>query len=318
MMYEPIKLTPFYREALWGGGRLRHEFGRIDAPEVTAESWELALHKAGSSRIAEGPLAGQTLDALDRESCWGRKCMGKDFPLLVKLIDANHTLSVQVHPSDETALPELGEQGKAELWYVVDRRPGAFLYLGFSRRVDRAEFLRRAQDGSICEVLNRVPVSRGDVFYIRPGTIHAIGQGCLIAEIQQNSNTTFRAYDYQRRDAQGKLRELHLERASDVVSYEPILPQECRTNRSVLTSEFELREMFSGPCFTACCLDVFSAVELRCDGESFHHLLCVEGEGEITCGGKRCPLRKGDSYFMPACLGVYRVEGRCRALLSYV
>ena len=318
MKISPIRLRPFYREALWGGTRLRDEFGRTDAREGTAESWELALHEAGASLIADGPLCGQTLAALDRETFWGRRCRGETFPLLVKLIDAERDLSVQVHPSEESAQPAWDEQGKAELWYVVDRRPGAFIYLGLSRRLDREEFLRRAGDGSICEVLNRVPVSRGDVFFIRPGTIHAIGQGCLIAEIQQNSDTTFRVWDYRRRDAAGRLRPLHLERAAEVVSLEPILPQECRANRAVLTEDFALREMFSCPYFTAWCVDVRSRIELCCDGESFQHLLCVEGEGLLRCGEEELPLRRGDSVFLPAALGTYAVSGRCRTLLSRV
>lgn len=319
MKYIPYKLKPFYREALWGGTRLCHEFGRTDAPPVTAESWELAQHASGVSHIARGEHAGAELMALaarDPENFLGRRCRSDTFPLLVKLIDADRDLSIQVHPSDETARE--GEQGKAELWYVVDRRPGAFIYFGFSRRISREEFFRRAEDGTICEVLNRVPVFKGDIFFIQPGTIHAIGHGCLIAEIQQNSDTTFRVYDYQRRDASGKLRTLHLDRAADVVSFEPILPQECRANSAVLTADFSLREMFSCRYFTAHCVDVRRSIELRCDGESFQHLLCVSGQGAICCGGERYALHKGDSYFLPAALGVYTIEGSCRVLLSRI
>ena len=191
MNYTPLKLRPCYKESLWGGSRLKREFNKADAPEVAAESWELSCHPDGLSRIKGGPHDGADLvsmGALDRDGFWGRACPAGEFPLLVKLIDARRELSVQVHPSDETALP--GERGKAEMWYIVDCAPQAALYLGFSRKISREEFLHRAEDGTVCQVLNRVPVSRGDVFYILPGTIHAIGAGILIAEIQQNSNTT--------------------------------------------------------------------------------------------------------------------------------
>lgn len=173
--YTPLRMRPCYKEYLWGGSRLKKEFHKADAPEVTAESWELACHPDGASTVAEGPLAGVTLarlEELDRPGFWGRDCTGGEFPILVKLIDAERALSVQVHPSDTTAL--LGERGKAEMWYVVDCEPQAFLYLGFSRRITQEEFLNKAEDGTICDVLNRVPVARGDVFYITPGTIHAI------------------------------------------------------------------------------------------------------------------------------------------------
>lgn len=318
-MYSPCKLRPCYKEALWGGQRLKKEFHKTDAPAVTAESWELAQHEAGLSVVAEGEYENCTLRALselDHDGFWGKKCPRGRFPLLVKLIDADKDLSIQVHPSDENADASRGEEGKAELWYVVDCEPGAALYLGFSQRIDRAEFVRRAADGSICQVLNRVPVARGDVFFVRPGTIHAICRGILIAEIQQSSNTTFRVYDYQRRGADGKPRELHLERAAEVVSYRPIVPQECRANNSLHCGGFTLREMFSCRYFKTYCLDVRESVELKCDGESFQHLLCVEGEGFIRCEGRIYPFVKGESYFLPAAMGAYKIFGSCRLLIS--
>lgn len=315
MDHTPLKMRPCYKDYLWGGGRLKKEFHKADAPEITAESWELSCHPDGVS-LTEGGQSIAQLGEKDHDSFWGRACPTGDFPLLVKLIDAHKALSIQVHPSDETALP--GEQGKAEMWYIVDCVPRAFLYLGFSQRISQEEFLRRAEDGTICQVLNRVPVARGDVFYILPGIIHAIGAGILIAEIQQNSNTTFRVYDYQRRDTAGNLRHLHLERAAEVLSYEPIVPEECRANGGVSFPAFSMREMFSCRYFRAFRLDVRTAADLRCDGRSFQHLLCVEGGGSIVADGKKYPFEKGDSYFLPAALGDYRIKGACRMLLSRI
>lgn len=319
MRYTPLKMQPCYKEYLWGGRRLKTEYGKAGAPAVTAESWELASHPDGVSMVADGDYAGKTiadLGQLDRQGFWGSGCKMERFPLLVKLIDAAKDLSIQVHPSDETALP--GEQGKAEMWYIVDCQPQAFLYFGFSKRVSKAEFLERAGDESICEVLNKVPVKKGDVFYILPGTIHAIGAGIVIAEIQQNSNTTFRIYDFQRRDAEGNLRPLHLDRAAEVVGYEPILPQNCRANSSAVFPGFSVTEMFCCDYFRAHRVDVLSEIALRCDGRSFHHLLCVEGNGAIRVGGADWPFARGDSYFLPAALGEYKIQGKCRMLLSRV
>lgn len=316
--YTPLKLRPCYKEYLWGGERLKKEYGKADAPDLTAESWELSCHRAGMSVVAEGPLAGKTLEELDRAAYWGADCKNRPFPILVKLIDAAKPLSVQVHPSDETAVVRMGERGKAEMWYIVDCAPQSFLYLGLRRRIDPEEFRRRAEDGTICQVLNRVPVARGDVFYILPGTIHAIGQGLLIAEIQQSSNTTFRVYDYRRRDAAGQLRPLHLDRAAEVMDYTPIIPEECRANSMVSFPGFEIREMFSCEHFRAYRVDARGEVALRCDGKSFQHLLCVEGEGVLRSGGGTYPLARGGSYFLPAALGDYQIAGNCRVLLSRI
>lgn len=321
MSYTPLKMHPCYKSYLWGGERLRREFGKSDAPAITAESWELACLPDGCSTVEDGPYQGWDIASLGRKNrtgFWGTECRGDQFPLLVKLIDAKQNLSIQVHPSDHTAQRESGESGKAELWYIVDCEPQACLYLGLSRKITQEEFLRRAQDGTICDVLNEVPVSRGDVFYILPGTIHAIGSGIMIAEIQQNSNTTFRVYDYQRRDANGNQRPLHLERAAQVVRYEPIAPEDCKANNAVLFPEFQMYEMFTCQYFRAYRIDVVESITLKCDGLSFQHILCVDGAGEICVGGKKYPFVCGESYFLPAALGNYQVRGACRVLLSRV
>ena len=271
----PLRLRPCYKEYLWGGERLKKEYGKTNAPEVTAESWELAAHPDGMSAVVGGALDGKTL-------------------------------------------PEHGEQGKTEMWYIVDCEPQASIYFGFSRRVTRDEFLRRAEDGSICEVLNRMPVRKGDVFYILPGTIHAVGAGIVIAEIQHNSNTTFRVYDYRRRDASGNLRPLHLERAAEVLNYDPLIPSECKANGMTMLPGFRMTEMFSCRYFRAYKLDIETEARLYCDGTSFHHLLCVEGEAVITADGKDYPVRRGESYFIPAAMGEYQVRGASRVLLSRV
>ena len=315
--YEPLRLKPCLRSYLWGGTRLREEYHKTGAG-IIAESWELSVRSDGPTLIGSGAHCGESLaDILcaDPVGMAGTRCGIAPFPLLIKLIDAQKDLSVQVHPSDASACREKGEQGKTEMWYVVDCEPESTLFLGFSRAVTPDELRQRAQDGTICEVLNRVSVCPGDVFFVRPGTVHAIGAGILVAEIQQNSDTTFRVYDYNRLGADGKPRQLHLERAIEVMNCAPaqgaadtLLPCPPDGVQEVLTCEY----------FRVRRAEVKTRISLATDGESFTHLMCVRGAGDILCGGRNYPFRQGDSYFLPAALGEYAVEGDCSLLLSGV
>ena len=320
MTLTPLRMRPCYKETIWGGTRLKQEYGKDDAPDLTAESWELAARTDGNSTVADGPLSGKTIQGLgaeDRAAFWGTAC-GDVFPVLVKLIDAREDLSIQVHPSDDTALTSAGEQGKAEMWYIMDCAPQAAIYLGFSKSVSTDEIMSCAEDGSICSLLNRVPVKKGDIFYIIPGTIHAIGAGILIAEIQQNSNTTFRVYDYKRLGRDGKPRQLHLERASAVLDCERLIPSECKANSAAVFPAFTMTEMFTCRYFKAYRLDVHTEADLTCDRLSFQHVLCVDGCGEIIKDGVSYPINRGTSYFLPAAMGAYRIRGACRVLLSRI
>lgn len=315
--YEPLRLKPCLRSYLWGGTRLRGEYHKT-GEGVIAESWELSVRADGQTYIDSGEHCGESLaDVLcaDPVGMAGTRCGIAPFPLLIKLIDAQKDLSVQVHPSDASACREKGEQGKTEMWYVVDCEPESTLFLGFSRAVTPDELRQRAQDGTICEVLNRVSVCPGDVFFVRPGTVHAIGAGILVAEIQQNSDTTFRVYDYNRLGADGKPRQLHLDRAIEVMNCAPaqgaadtLLPCPPDGVQEVLTCEY----------FRVRRAEVKRRIDLSTEGGSFTHLMCVRGGGDILCGGRNYPFRQGDSYFLPAALGEYAVEGDCSLLLSGV
>ena len=315
--YEPLRLKPCLRSYLWGGTRLREVYHKT-GEGVIAESWELSVRSDGPTLIGSGAHCGESLaDILcaDPVGMAGTRCGAAPFPLLIKLIDAQKDLSVQVHPSDASACREKGEQGKTEMWYVVDCEPESTLFLGFSRAVTPDELRQRAQDGTICEVLNRVSVCPGDVFFVRPGTVHAIGAGILVAEIQQNSDTTFRVYDYNRLGADGKPRQLHLERAIEVMNCAPaqgaadtLLPCPPDGVQEVLTCEY----------FRVRRAEVKRRIDLSTEGGSFTHLMCVRGGGDILCGGRNYPFRQGDSYFLPAALGEYAVEGDCSLLLSGV
>ncbi len=181
-----------------GGERLKTIYNKQTEMSPVAESWELSCHKDGNSVIVSGEHSGMTLSEYVSkfgEKCLGKNCVGDNFPILIKLIDAKSNLSVQVHPDDEYAFKVEGEQGKTEMWYIVDCDEDAFLLYGFTSQITKDEFKKRIEDNTLLEVLNKVKVKKGDTFFINSGTIHAIGSGCLIAEVQQNSNTTYRVYD---------------------------------------------------------------------------------------------------------------------------
>ena len=314
-----IKLSPAFKDYLWGGTRLRDDFGKDCDFEKIAESWELSCHKDGNSVVATGEDKGLTLQQyIDKHgpAVTGTDCAGFDrFPILIKLIDAKDNLSVQVHPDNEYGLRVEGEYGKTEMWYVVDCDEGAELLYGFRHEISPEEFAERIRNNTLLEVTNNVPVHKGDVFFIKSGTLHAIGKGILIAEIQQNSNTTYRIYDYGRVGKDGKPRELHIDKALEVTKLAPA------ENYPVSPTEqhegYTSRLMASCEYFTTYVLDVESSAVLNADEKSFNSLLILEGEGRVT-GTDTVEFKKGDSIFVTAGSGSYTVEGRCKAVLSKV
>jgi mannose-6-phosphate isomerase len=234
----------------------------------------------------------------------------KVLPLLVKLIDAKSDLSVQVHPDDEYAMRTEGEPGKTEMWYVIDCARGAELIYGFKEKVTSEQFAKMIKDNTLLEYVNRVRVKKGDVFFIPSGTLHAIGKGILIAEIQQNSNTTYRVYDYGRVGADGKPRELHINKAIDVTNTRPAaipkMPQAEKHQGYCCTLLAQCKY------FTAVKYDVASQAELDIDHRSFAHLMVIDGQGEIDGSASK----KGDSFFIDASSGSVKINGRCSFILS--
>jgi mannose-6-phosphate isomerase len=321
----PFKLKPATKDYIWGGNRLKHEYG-IDSPNsIVAEAWMLSCNVSGASTIMNGPLAGKLLaDALfsDVEKALGiNNSFAVYFPILIKLIDAKDNLSIQVHPGNGYALENEGEFGKTEMWYILDAQEGAFLYYGFSQAVTREELRTRIEDNTILDVLNRVAVKKGDVFFIEAGMIHAIGKGIMIAEIQQNSNTTYRVYDYNRMDSDGNKRELHIAKALDVTdtNFVPGVPQ---ARAYVQKPGYRITRLASCVYFTVDHLSIDSFVKLDCGRKSFTSLLFIDGSGSILFENREYgedgvfAVSKGDSLFLPAGTGAYRIEGQCRVLLT--
>ena len=309
----PVKLTPAFKDYLWGGVRLKSEFNKNCDLDRVAESWELSAHKDGQSIVADGACQGMTLNeyiaTLGKEALGTASAKYDYFPLLIKLIDAKGDLSVQVHPSDAYALEHEGEYGKTEMWYVLDCDEGAALYYGFTRDITREEYENAIKDGKLTDILNRVDVKRGDVFFIPAGTVHAIGAGILICEIQQNSNTTYRVYDYNRRDKDGNLRPLHVEKALAVsdLKKSPALPA-IPDGEDVLLAAcgyFEVRRLRFGGSGT-----------VTATPESFTALTVTEGEGTLSDGETALSFRKGDTLFIPAQETAFTVTGACEMILS--
>lgn len=316
----PLLLKAPIKDNLWGGRRLIDEFGFETDKEKAAEAWVLACHKDGKSIIKNGEFAGLTIDSAIKK--WGNKALGlkaekfEYFPILIKLIDAKDRLSIQVHPDNEYALKNEGEYGKTEMWYVVDCDEGAELIYGFNKAIGKEEFKRRIENNTLTDVCNFVPVKKGDVFFMSAGTLHAIGNGILIAEIQQNSNTTYRVSDYGRLGADGKPRQLHIERAVDVTKTAPPEFEYGNVGEVTLYPFGTSRKLAECEFFTTELLSLNGKVGIY-DEESFTSLLVLEGEAVISCPECNMSIKKGDSVFVPASLRL-TVTGTAEIICSHL
>lgn len=316
---EPILLTPAFKDYLWGGTKLKTEYGLKSDLDIVAESWELSVHKDGQSTVASGSDTGLSLS--DYLKKCGRCALGKKaeafdyFPLLIKLIDAKDNLSVQVHPSDAYALKNEGEYGKTEMWYILEAEPDASLYYGLNTAITKEEFQSRIENNTVLEVLHQVPVHRGDVFFIEAGTIHAIGKGIVICEIQQNSNTTYRVYDYDRRDKNGNTRPLHIQKALEVATLAPATAP--AIDRTPINGDGYQKELLAS-ChyFTVEKLTVTGKAVLPVTEDSFQSLIVTDGSAALHMGDTVLPLKKGGSVFIPAQDNTYTIEGDCSLILS--
>ncbi len=319
-MYPLILKAPL-KDYIWGGTKLRDEFGFMSELERVAEAWVVSCHEDGKCEVLNGEMAGKTLSEV--LNIWGKTALGDicegfdSFPILVKLIDARDRLSVQVHPSDDYARRVEGDNGKTEMWYVVDCDEGAKLVYGFNRAITKDEFSRRIKDNTLDEVLNYVNVHKGDIFFIKSGTVHAIGKGILIAEIQENSNVTYRVSDYGRLGADGKPRALHIDKAVEVASLEPSSVPYGDVGSTELSKDGKLsiRELASCEYFTAKAIRLDDAEITVPAGKGFASLVVLNGEVTLDCCGEGYSLKKGESVFIPAGLD-FKVGGSCELLYA--
>ena len=317
---EPFLLKPAFKDYLWGGDRLRREYHKETDLSPLAESWECSTHPDGTSLALIDQNEIPLTEVLKRHpEILGTHPRTRDtLPILIKLIDAKKDLSVQVHPDDDYArIQEHGSLGKSEFWYVLEAEPGASLVYGFSQDVTEEQIRQGIADGTIRKYLQKVPVKRNDVFFVQAGTVHAIGKGIVIAEIQESSNLTYRLYDYNRRDRNGNLRELHIDKALDVLnlhsSAEPVQPMRLLNYQPGFASEFLTRCRYF-QVERILLNSEASEVSYRTDSSSFEVLICVQGKGVLKGSKLRIPFRKGDTVFVPADSEALSFSGKAELL----
>lgn len=315
----PLKFNPLYKDYIWGGRKFE-TLGKTLPDGIAAESWEISSHPDGTSIIAEGEYVGKKLDDLVGE--YGIELLGSalykgknsKFPLLIKFIDANRDLSVQVHPDDDYAfINENGELGKNEMWYIIDAVPGSKLVLGVKDGITHSMFSEAVENGNVSDCLNYVEVKPGDCYNIPAGLIHAIGEGNIICEIQQNSNTTYRVYDYDRTDSEGNKRPLHIEKALDVIDFDA---GEGR-NTCGLTpyiENFSRTYLIANKYFAVELLKFQGIINENTDKERFHCFTVLDGEIDIN----GIVIEKGHSCLVPASAGAYAISGNAKVIKSYV
>lgn len=338
-----MKLEPAFKDNLWGGTKLRTVFGKKCDYDVIGESWELSAHPDGQSVIASGIFTGMYFGEFIEKyghDVVGWKSSSLDrFPVLIKFIDAKKDLSIQIHPDDDYALEIENEFGKNEMWYVVDCEPGAFLYCGLKKDSSKEEIRERIENNTITDILNKIEVHKGDCVMVKAGTIHAIGAGILICEIQQNSNCTYRMYDYDRKDKFGNKRELHIDKAIDVVDvkkYKPFISdnKDVPEGAEVLVSckYFECYKYVLGSdaaeadhasdiednCYNTENVRNTGKVNISVDAMSFRSVIVIDGSGKIAVGNNTMDYKAGDSFFVTAGEKVINLEGTGTVIVTKV
>lgn len=306
----PIKFEPLYYEKVWGGRAIGNYRNNLPAGDI-GESWDLACHDNGMSIVANGDFKGKTLKYLIET--YKEKLVGTDisldrFPLLIKMLHAKDKISIQVHPDDEYALKHENDLGKTEVWYVLHAQPNANMVLGV-KDCTKEQFEKAASTGKLEPYLNRIPVSKGDVYFIEAGLVHAM-EGVVVVEIQQNSDVTYRAYDY------GRPRQLHMKKVLDVMNIDlkgenikglSVEKKGCTKTYYCYDKNFSLEHY-----------DIVGEIEEESDQERFYIYYCVEGNGKIISNGYEQSLGVGDAILIPAILGKYKISGNLSILKSYV
>ena len=319
---QPIIFKPDFKERVWGGRKLETVFGKEIPYEHTGESWEIACHDNGQSVAANGPFQGKTMKEILMEN--GKDLIGipfsqeDKFPLLIKLIDAKDDLSVQVHPDDAyAAVNENGELGKSEAWVVLEAEEGASLVIGLKEGTTKETFEEALEAGRLEEVLNRLPVKAGDVIDIPAGLLHAIGTGILLAEVQQNSDTTYRVYDWNRVGLDGKGRELHVEKSLATIDFEGIHSTECTRGETTEYEGYSHTRYISNQYFSLEALEVKKTYSALREND-FEIYIILQGQGLLTGDFDSLTLKSGDSLIIPNATEAYTFEGEMKLLKTYV
>ncbi len=314
----PLRFEPILKEKIWGGDKLKTVLNKSISSPQTGESWEISAVPESVSVVTNGELAGKSLTDLIAEydedflGKTVKERFGDQYPLLFKFIDAKENLSLQLHPDDKLAMQRHNSFGKTEMWYVMQADEGAGLYVGFHKGTTQADYIKHLENETLQDIMNYEPVKTGDVFFIKTGLVHAIGEGVLLAEIQQSSDITYRVFDWNRKDKNGQGRELHTELAVDAIDFDF---DEFKVNYSSEVNRFE--NLVENKYFKTQKLNLSGLVD--CDytqRDSFVVYMCVEGEATVESNGTTELLKKGDSLLLPACIKHAKLEGKNAQLLE--
>ncbi|WP_432223004.1 type I phosphomannose isomerase catalytic subunit [Flavobacterium sp. TMP13] len=317
--FYPLQFHPILKERIWGGEKLKTLFNKPITSKITGESWELSTVEGDVSVVKQGSFAGKSLSAVIEEfpnEILGTAVhakFGKQFPLLFKFLDAREDLSIQVHPNDELAKKRHNSFGKTEMWYVMQADKDARIIVGFKENSSKEEYVENLENKTLLSLLDSVTVNVGDVFFLETGTVHAIGAGLVIAEIQQTSDITYRLYDFDRKDANGNTRELHVELALDAINYNKV-----ETKKEYTTTIDQSNTMVDCPYFTTNFIPLKNKINVKKDGASFTVYMCVEGSFEIEFEGQKLSYKKGDTVLIPAALNEFGISGNASILEIYI
>lgn len=319
MKLYPLQFEPILKERIWGGTKLKSVLNKPITSDITGESWELSTVEGDVSVISNGKYKGKSLTEVIDENpneLLGKAvytCFGKQFPLLFKYLDAREDLSIQVHPNDELAKKRHNSFGKTEMWYVLQSDDNARIIVGFKEDSSPKEYVKHLEDDTLVSILDGVKAKTGDVFFLETGTVHAIGAGILIAEIQQTSDITYRLYDFNRKDAQGNTRELHIDLALDTINYNKV-----DTYKSYSKEANQSNNIVDCPYFTTNYIPLDGKISLNKTGDSFTVYMCVEGSFELESDGVNFKYKKGDTVLIPAALKSFILKGKASILEIYI
>ena len=319
MKLYPLQFEPILKDRIWGGTKLKTYLNKPIASEITGESWEISTVENDVSIIANGVFKGKSLNELINdfpEQVLGAKVFeqfGKQFPLLFKYLDAREDLSIQVHPNDELAARRHNSFGKTEMWYVMQADDEARLIVGFKEKSSSEEYIQHLENKTLPSILDTKKVKKGDVFFLETGTVHAIGAGTVIAEIQQTSDITYRLYDFDRVDANGNTRELHVDLALEAINYDKVEAQ-----KEYLKIENTSNEVVDCSYFTTNFIPLNGNLNVNKNQNSFTVYMCVDGDFELILNEEKCNYKKGDTVLIPASLTDFQLSGKASLLEIYI
>jgi mannose-6-phosphate isomerase len=319
MILYPLQFEPILKERIWGGTKLKTYLNKPIASEITGETWEISTVENDVSVIANGSYEGKSLNELINEfpeqvlGIEVFKRFGEQFPLLFKYLDAREDLSIQVHPNDELAAKRHNSFGKTEMWYVMQADDDARLIVGFKEKSSPEEYIQHLENKTLLNILDTKKVKKGDVFFLETGTVHAIGAGTVIAEIQQTSDITYRLYDFDRVDANGNTRELHVDLALDAINYEAVDAQ-----KRYSKLENKSNEVVDCQYFTTNFIPLNGKIDCNKNQNSFTVYMCVDGDFELILNKEKFNYKKGDTVLIPAFLTDFQLNGNASVLEIYI